>query len=199
MAAWNGTLADVKAFLEGLGDEEKKSKLAELGGFGQSTPLHMALNRDVTGTPEERAKKAADKTEIIQYLVNSGAPIDALNGSKRTPLQLASASGDRLSLELLIELGADQTLTANNQTIEDMAKGAAADYFRDKRTRVEHKGVTEVFKDRAKQGKQSPEDLERLTQSFLGTLQPKTAGKRKTRARKTRARKTKRRLTRRRK
>jgi len=170
-AAGGGTLDQVKDLVEkGANVEETK--------YG-SKPLHWALQN---GNAEEKSK-------IIRYLVEQKADLNAKNGSGMTPLQLASSAGDRASLELLLELGADRTLKVRNQTVEDLAKGAAAAFFKEEQKKKDDAGVDLVFEGRAKEGKQSPEDLQRLTKSYLG-------GRKK---RKTRARKTKRRLTRRRK
>jgi ankyrin repeat protein len=170
-AAGGGTLDQVKDLVE------KGAKVEETK-YG-STALHWALQN---GNAEEKSK-------IIRYLVDQKADLNAKNASGMTPLQLASSTGDRASLELLLELGADRTLKVRNQTVEDLAKGATAAFFKEEQKKKDDAGVDLVFEGRAKEGKQSPEDLQRLTKSYLG-------GRKK---RKTRARKTKRRLTRRRK
>jgi ankyrin repeat protein len=173
-AAGSGTLDQVKDLVEkGANVEETK--------YG-SKPLHWALQN---GNAEEKSK-------IIRYLVDQKADVNAKNASDMPPLHLASSAGDRASVELLLELGADRTLKVRNQTVEDLAKGAAAAFFKEEQKKKDDAGVDTVFEARAKEGKQSPEDLQRLTKSYLG------GRKKKSRARKTRARKTKRRITRRR-
>lgn len=191
MAALNGTLADVTKFLEGLGDEEKQAKLAELGGYGQSTPLHMALQN---GNAEEKEK-------IIRYLAENGADLNAKNGSERTPLQVASLAGDLPTVQLLLKLGAVVPRRENEskdeamKALEDMANGNVKLFFEKRRTGKDVSSLNKIA-----EAKHWPEDVEGLIRKNLQREEPKQpkGGKRKTRARKTRARKPKRRITRRR-
>jgi hypothetical protein len=147
---------------------------------------------------------------------NFRAFLNAKNDDGMTPLMIAAEELFGDAARLLYSAGADVTMkNKKGQTALDIFNRAYADgaeelgdtraeqedtakWFRgflwDAKAdaqvqRVEDKVNTDrVFVDRAKQGLASPEDLQRLTKSYLGG-----------RKRKTRARKTKRRLTRRRK
>jgi hypothetical protein len=189
-AALSGTLADVTKFLDSSPTpEEKKVKLAEFSAWN-ATPLHLALQN---GNAEEKEK-------IILYLVKNGADINAKNGSERTPLQLASIAGDLPTVELLLKLGAvvprreKDTKDEAMKALEDMAKGNVKLFFEKRRTGKDVGSLRRIAEEKG-----WPEDIERVIAKNLQRKEPKTAGKKKTRARKTRARKTKRRLTRRRK
>jgi hypothetical protein len=189
-AALSGTLADVTKFLDSSPTpEEKKVKLAEFSTWN-ATPLHLALQN---GNAEEKKK-------IIGYLVENGADLNAKNGSERTPLQLASIAGDLPTVQLLLELGAVVPRRENDskdeamKALEDMAKGNVKLFFEKRRTGKDVSSLRRIAEEKG-----WPEDIQGVIAENLQRKEPKTAGKRKTRARKTRARKTKRRLTRRRK
>lgn len=79
--------------------EEKRNCLA-ISDAQQFTPLHCAASFDYE--------------ELVRYLVQEGANMDALDREGRSPLLLAGARSSWASVMALIELGSDVTLKDNN-------------------------------------------------------------------------------------
>jgi len=79
------------------------------GGF---TPLHSAVATDA-GTRD---------VEIVRMLLDRGADPNAKSQSGSTPLHTVAFTGDRASLDLLLEHGADRAIRNNaGKTAQDIA------------------------------------------------------------------------------
>jgi ankyrin repeat protein len=86
-AAGEGDLAKIKALVS------EDSNLIHSKNERGSTPLHSA--------------SFGGHAEVVGFLVDKGADIEAVNGGGFTPLQLASYGGHREVVKLLLDKGAD--------------------------------------------------------------------------------------------
>jgi ankyrin repeat protein len=133
----------------------------DLPSFGGTTPLMFACSRgkkkgfqiaqqliaagadvNFVGVGEGTALKAAMdgfSPEIIQLLIDHGAEIDGPPGTFQTALMLAARNDDVATIKLLLDNGADRTLTcklpwAENRTAQGLAelegRRKAAAYFK---------------------------------------------------------------------
>ena len=97
----------VRYLLEEGADPQPASRL---GGF---TPLHSAVATDA-GTVD---------AEIVRMLLDKGAEPNARSQSGSTPLHTVGFTGDRASLDLLLEHGADAAIKNNDgKTAADIAR-----------------------------------------------------------------------------
>jgi ankyrin repeat protein len=96
----------VRYLLEAGADPRPASRA---GGF---TPLHSAVATDA----------GASDVEIVRMLLDRGAYPDARSQSGSTPLHTVGFTGDRASLDLLLEHGADPAIkSADGKTARDLA------------------------------------------------------------------------------
>lgn len=95
-AAYEGHLAMVEMLVLKRADPDKKS------GPSGFTPIFGAV--------------FANSSIIIKRLLSRGANIDARSIDRRTPLWVAAMLGQRVSVKVLIENGADKSISAFGQT-----------------------------------------------------------------------------------
>jgi len=97
----------VRYLLEEGADPRSASRM---GGF---TPLHSAVATDA----------GAVDVEIVRMLLDKGAEPNAKSQSGSTPLHTVGFTGDRASLDLLLEHGADTSIQNNDgKTASDIAR-----------------------------------------------------------------------------
>lgn len=100
----------------GADDFSKKLALlvASSNGFLEGVKLMLCCSTDVYSHDEERntpLHKGAKYPCIIRYLLENGAPVNPQNIQGQTPLHLACISSSLDCIKLLIQHGADPTMT----------------------------------------------------------------------------------------
>ena len=95
----DGNINKVKKFVEKLDEDELTEKLANRKGVFGYTPLHEAV--------------ASGKADVLDYVLKrtENAHVNCRANSGYTPLHLAASSGHRDCVKILLEHGADTTIT----------------------------------------------------------------------------------------
>ena len=100
--------SDVAAYLVDRGADPRAA--SRQGGF---TPLHSAVATDAAPTD----------VELVRRLLDAGADPNARSESGGTPLHTTAFTGDRTSMELLLECGGDASIkNEQGKTAADIAR-----------------------------------------------------------------------------
>ena len=100
--------SDVAAYLVDRGADPRAA--SRQGGF---TPLHSAVATDAAPTD----------VELVRRLLDAGANPNARSESGGTPLHTTAFTGDRTSMELLLECGGDGSIkNEQGKTAADIAR-----------------------------------------------------------------------------
>jgi ankyrin repeat protein len=114
---WEALAAELPGFPEGVDDLVRRRWIINALGSGSAASVEWMLRKGVTldfrddegYTPVHAAieRRAGDRYELLERLLEAGAPVNLKGINDWTPAHMAAARDDVEALEILVRHGAD--------------------------------------------------------------------------------------------